>query len=60
MRSEVQQICESFSDEQKHALAALSEIKAEANKEGLSEKAATEEAVKLQRKIRRGRKKSRR
>lgn len=60
IRQGVQKICKSFSKEQKEALAYLAEIKNEAKKARVTPDHAMNEALKLQKEVRHGRKKSRR
>ena len=60
IRQGVQELCQSFSVEQKQALSALAEISKRAQKNGLSDKQIIEVAVTAQREVRRERKKNRR
>ena len=60
IRRGVQDICNSFSHEQKDALAALTEIKAEAKRSGVKAQSAMNAALKDQNEIRRERKARRR
>jgi hypothetical protein len=60
IRQGVQELCQTFSHEQKDALSALAKISKQAQKNGLSEKQIADLAVTTQREVRRERKKSRR
>jgi hypothetical protein len=60
IRQGVQEVCKSFSKEQKDALSALAEIKAEAKDARITSRAAMNAALKTQREVRRERKTSRR
>jgi hypothetical protein len=60
IRRGVQELCKSFSKEQKEALATLAEIKAEAKDAGLTSNRAMQSALKNQKEVRRERKTSRR
>ncbi len=60
IRQGVQELCHSFSQEQKDALFTLGEIRAKATKAKISSKAATNDALKVQKEVRRERKKNRR
>jgi len=60
IRRGVQDLCQSFTEDQKEALVALAEIKKEAMFSGLSGMTAMETALKTQKEVRRERKKSRR
>ena len=58
IRQGIQELCQSFSPEQKKALSALAEISKQVKARGFSEKQITEIAVTTQREVRRGRKKN--
>lgn len=60
IRQGIQELCQSFSQEQKQALQALAEISKQSKKNGLSERQINEVAVTAQREVRRERKKNRR
>lgn len=60
IRRGVQELCKSYSKEQKEALATLAEIKADARDSGITSKAAMSAALKAQKEVRRERKTSRR
>lgn len=60
IRRGAQELCKTYSKEQKEALAALAEIKLEAQKAKITPAYAMNEALKLQKEARHGRKKSRR
>jgi predicted component of type VI protein secretion system len=60
IRRGIQELCKTFSQEQNEALAALSEIRAEAKKSGITPKIAMNAALKDQKEVRRERKTSRR
>ena len=60
IRQGVQELCECFSQEQKEALSALTEIRNEGKKSGATARAAMAAAVKAQKEVRRETKKSRR
>jgi len=60
IRQGVQELCQSFSQEQRQALDALAEIGRRSKPKSFSEKQMTELTVTAQREVRRGRKKSRR
>lgn len=60
IRQGVQDLCQSFSHEQKEALSALAEISKRAKKSNLSERQIADIAVTAQREVRRERKKNRR
>jgi Arc/MetJ-type ribon-helix-helix transcriptional regulator len=60
IRRGVQELCKSYSKEQKEALATLADIKADAKKDGITSKAAMSAALKTQKDVRRERKTSRR
>lgn len=56
IRKGVQQICESYTHEQKEAMEILSAIQFQATKTGLNQKSALELALKAQKEVRRERK----
>ncbi len=60
IRRGVQDLCRSFSKDQRDALAVLAEIKKDAKTSGVSAKTAMESALKTQKEVRCERKKSRR
>ncbi len=60
IRRGVQELCKTFSAEQKEALSILAEIKDDAKKSGITSKIAMSAAVKAQKETRRERKTSRR
>ena len=60
IRRGIQELCKSFSQEQKDALSVLAEIKAEAKDAAITPKAAMNAALKAQKEARRERKTSRR
>lgn len=60
IRRGVQELCQHYSEDQKEALSALAEIKAEAKRHGVVSKVAMSAAVKDQRAVRRERKARRR
>jgi len=60
IRRGVQELCQHFSSEQKDALSALADIKAEAKKLGVNSKTAMKTALKDQKEVRRERKTGRR
>ena len=60
IRRGIQELCKSFSKEQKEALATLTEIKSGAIKAGVTSKSAMAAALKAQKEARRERKTSRR
>lgn len=60
IRKGVQQICESYTNEQKEAMDILSAIQSQATKEGLNQKSALDMALKAQKEVRRERKAHRR
>ena len=60
IRRGVQELCKSYSKEQKEALSTLAEIKADARTSGITSKAAMSAALKTQREVRRERKTNRR
>ncbi len=60
IRRGIQELCKSFSKEQKDALAALADIKAEVKSSSITPKVAMNAAVKAQKEARRERKTSRR
>ncbi len=58
IRRGVQEMCQTFSHEQKDALSILAEVKSDAKKAGLTAKAAMGNALKIQKNVRRELKKS--
>jgi hypothetical protein len=58
IRRGVQEVCQTFSHEQKEALSILADIKSEAKKAGLTARGAMNNALKIQKDVRRERKKS--
>lgn len=60
IRGKVQELCKSFSNEQKEALALLAEIKEDAKRRRISERRALQSALIDQREVRSARKTSRR
>jgi len=60
IRRGIQELCKSFSKEQREALATLAEIKSDAKKAGVTSNAAMNAALKTQKEARRERKTSRR
>jgi Arc/MetJ-type ribon-helix-helix transcriptional regulator len=59
IRRGIQELCKTFSKEQREAISVLGEIKEDAKKAGITSKSAMNAALKAQKEARRGRKTSR-